>query len=599
MSNLNLKYILCILVISSLSVSCEDYLDKSPEASINDSNIFVNFYTFQGFVEEMYSCIVDYNKAGSWNRYLFADETLNNNPYAEDQGNYWDQGYLFYNSGVGVNTKNEARNKRIWHNAWYAIRKANMTLEKIDLFQGTDAEKKLIEGQAYFFRGWFHFELARWWGGLPYIEKVLDTEDDMNLPRLSFQETAIKCAEDFAKAAELLPVNWNDWSAQANFLTNENRNRISKIFALSYQGKALLYAASPMPNEEAGNGSVFHVDLCKQAADVFGAALKICDETGMYKLQSWETWTDNFWVWSPGNRQQPGGTEVIMGPTRYDDRVRWSTVGATCPTQFELNASTVEVPTVNMVDSYFMENGLPIDDPESGYDPTDPWSNREPRFYKDIIKDGDKMVENTTNARAIENQYAELFTTGKHRGNDGFRGSVTGFYYKRYSPIGCNAWDGKVDAFQAYIPYMRLADVYLMYSEAVLHGYGLGSSSASYNMNPVQALEIIRDRAQLPPLPDRYINTKEALMESIIRERCVELAFEAARHHDLRRWNISGEEKYIRKYALYFDRGPDGKPINIEKRVHITRVFQKKHNWWPFQTNFTKLYPEFQQNPGW
>jgi tetratricopeptide (TPR) repeat protein len=593
--------IICILQIVCLSflfTGCEDYLNKSPEASIGENDIFKSFYTFQGFVEEMYSCITDYNKAGAWNRYLFADETLNNIPYSEDQGNYWDQSFLFYNEGVGVNTGNVTRNKRIWHNAWYAIRKANLTLEKLDLLEGNEYEKNLLAGQAYYFRGWFHFELARWWGGLPYIDKVLASDDNLSLPRLSFQETAQLAAADFAKAAELLPVDWNEWSSHVSFSTTDNRNRISKVMALSYQGKALLYAGSPMPNEEAGKGNTFNADLCKQAADVFAAVLKICDETSVYKLHTWENWTSIFWVWSSGG-SQPGGTEVIVTPTRYNDQMRWSTIGGTCPVQFELNASRVEVPTVNIVNTYAMANGLPIDDPESGYDPADPWSNREPRFYSDIIVDGDEIVEvDIPDANKAFNKYAELFTGGRHRGSS--NGSVTGFYYKRYSPIGCNTWQGsKTNTLQAYIPYMRLADVYLMYAEATLHGYGLNGTANGYGLTPLEALEIIRSRAQLQPLPERLVGTKELLMEALIRERAIELAFEAARHHDLRRWNISGQDKYKRKLGLFFERGPDGKPVNIEERVIITRVFDKKHNWWPFQTKFTNLYPEFKQNPGW
>jgi hypothetical protein len=86
-----------------------------------------------------------------------------------------------------------------------------------------------------------------------------------------------------------------------------------------------------------------------------------------------------------------------------------------------------------------------------------------------------------------------------------------------------------------------------MYAEATLHGYGLNGTANGYGMTPPEALETIRSRAQLPPLPERLVNTKELLMEAIIRERAIELAFEAARHHDLRRWNISGQDKYKRK----------------------------------------------------
>jgi hypothetical protein len=57
--------------------------------------------------------------------------------------------------------------------------------------------------------------------------------------------------------------------------------------------------------------------------------------------------------------------------------------------------------------------------------------------------------------------------------------------------------------------------------------------------------------------------------------------------------------KYRLKTALDYDRGPNGKPINIQERVVVTKVFEKKHNWVPFQVSYTKLYEKFPQNPGW
>jgi SusD family. len=71
------------------------------------------------------------------------------------------------------------------------------------------------------------------------------------------------------------------------------------------------------------------------------------------------------------------------------------------------------------------------------------------------------------------------------------------------------------------------------------------------------------------------------------------------RWFDLRRWNIAGDLKYLQKTAMDFDRGANGKPINLTERVVVTRVFEKKHNWLPFQVSYTKLYKDFPQNPGW
>jgi hypothetical protein len=583
-----------LFIFLILITSCESYLDKAPQSDIEENDAFRNFISFQGFVEELYNCITDYNKVGAWNAYLFADETLYNNPYAFDLGNYWaqDRPFMGRTADTGFNPKN----KRVWPLCWYGIRKANLGLSKLDLLtDATQEEKDLIKGQCLFFRGWFHFELMRYWGGLPYIDKYLSSADDLKLPRLSYRETALKAAQDFEAAAELLPLDW-DQTVVGKRTLGDNRQRINKIHALGYLGKDLLYAASPMMNEESTGHNSYDAELCKQAADVFGKAIDLCDKTGVYKLQSWNNWTDNFWVWSPSNTKNSGGTEVIMNPTVYDrGRVRWSTVCGTLPTQFGGGYAGVEVPAHNFVKNYAMANGLPIGDPESGYNPNDPWAGREPRFYSDIIVDGDQMV---VSAAGGNNRFAQLYNGGFHRATTG--GSISGYYYKRFSPIGCNPWDKGWNNFQAYVPYLRLADVYLMYAEAVLQGYGSAASSSTVlSLTAESAVNRIRNRAQLPNLVSKYTATKEAFMGEIIRERAVELAYEAHRFCDLRRWNLNGEIEYREKTAIDFDRGIDGKPINLQERIIITRVVEKKHNWLPLPLSNTNLYPEFPQNPGW
>ena len=47
----------------------------------------------------------------------------------------------------------------LWPHAWYCIRKANIGIANLErLTEATDEEKKLIAGQLYFFRAWWHFE---------------------------------------------------------------------------------------------------------------------------------------------------------------------------------------------------------------------------------------------------------------------------------------------------------------------------------------------------------------------------------------------------------------------------------------------------------
>jgi hypothetical protein len=585
---------------SVLLSSCEKYLDKAPEASISDKDVFGDFISFQGFVEELYNCIFDKNKGQAWNPYLFADETLNNHPYPFDQGNYWPNEDYFYGKSVNTHDHNP-RTKRVWEYAWYAIRKANIALAKLeekDLFLGTPEEGDLLKGQALYFRAWFYFEICKFWGGMPYVTKALSPTENLFTPdfkRLNFQQTAILMAKDFRAAADILPNDWDDTAAGQRTL-GQNRQRINKFYALGYLGKALLYAGSPMINEEATGNSAYDPDLCQQAAEAFGELLALADKTGIYKLQPWDSWTDNFWRWT---NQRPGGDEVIMSPTIYDrSRERWSTLGATVPSSFGLNSgSNADVPTNNIIKNYRMANGLPIDDPGSGYDPNDPWTGREPRFYSDIAVDGDKIMD----CNGCKNEYAQLHNNGYHRSQIN-PPSVTGYYAKRYSPIGPDFTTSKANGLQAYVPYMRLADIYLMYAEAVLYSKNGGtpqSTSGNYSLTAEQAVNVIRGRAQLPDLDPKYSSGKEMFFGAIMRERAVELNFEGARFLDLRRWNLNGDPRFLNKTAIDFDRGPNGKPINIKERVIIKRVAGKTQNWLPIQVKFINLYSGFPQNPGW
>lgn len=592
---------LIFLMLMLGTTACEEYLDKAPEASITDKDVYGNFTSFQGFVEEMYNCIMDPDKGGAWNKYLFADETLNNYPYNFDNGNYWGNETYFF--GVtptpDLLSKNTTRDRRVWEYAWYAIAKANLALEKIDeegLFGGTAEEKKFIKGQALFFRGWFYFEICRYWGGMPYVTRVLDPNESLvtdEFKRLNFQETAKKMALDFRAAADLLPNHW-DQSVIGQKTLGHNRDRINKFHALGYLGKALLYAASPMINEEAKGTNSYNADLAGQAAKAFGELLTLADQTGTYKLQTWATWNDCF---TKLNNLRPGGTECIMMPTIYDrTRVRNSTIGAISPSSFGLNSgSNADVPAHNFTKNFGMANGLPITDPASGYKASDPWTGREPRFYKNIAIDNEKWW-----ATAGPDQISQLYNGGRHRSQI-LPPSVTGYYQKKFNGLSPTYSLAFAGGLMAYVPYLRLADIYLMYAEAVLFSTGgtPKSTSGNYTITAEQAMNTVRTRAQLPNLTAAYTANNNVFFEEIVRERAVELAFEGSRFCDLRRWNRNGDPRYLEKTAIDFDRGSNGKPINLVERLVVKRVAEKKHNWLPIQVKFTKLYEGFPQNPGW
>ena len=601
MKNGNKKYklrlIVSVLVMGLTLLSCEKYLDKAPAANLSDKDVFGSFMSFQGWIEELYNGIASIGMSGSAPRVQYADESLAcTGPLPCDQGNYWSIGtWLDYSTTVSTGIT-QAQNiaYRLWPVSWYGIRKANIALTKMDVMtDATQEEKDLIQGQALFFRGFYYFQLMTWWGGMPYLEKPLAATDEFKLARLNFRETALKAAADLRAAADLLPLDWDQTTAGKATLGN-NRKRASKIMALSFLGKVLLYAASPMMNEESTGNNSYDAELCKQAAAVLAETINAINLPGsIFRLQSWATWTDNFWVDSPGFNLQSGGTEVIMNPcVKVEGDVLYVYMGNFNIYEMQIVNTNPETPTHNFVKAYYMANGLPITDPASGYDPNDPWVNREPRFYKDIVVDGDRLVISNQGGA---DQFAKLYNGGRHRG--GQLGSPTGYFMKRWVPLGCNVWDNKNNAFSGYIPHMRVADVYLLYAEAVVNGYGTPQSSAPGGITAEAAVNVIRNRAQLPNLTATYTASKEAFMTDLRQERRIELAWDLNRFNDLRRWNLNTVE--LEKTVIDFDRGANGKPINIVERVATVRVATKKHNWLPLNVNLTKMYPAYKQNPGW
>ena len=239
--------VLVALLAAASATSCTDYLNKAPESEISADEAFKNFRNFQGFVEEMYFCIPNFT-TGYWNNsFNWGDDEIINVGIdymmgaKVDQGDFWGWqsqhdgwqcGFMDINA-FSTNYAPDAVGNRptMWQGCWYGIRKANLGLANLDrLTEATSEQKNIIRGQLLFFRGYFHFTLMQYFGGLPYIEEVL-AGGKLTLPRLSYQECAEKAAADLREAADLLPINWDETSTGAPTRGN-NDLRANKIMAL-------------------------------------------------------------------------------------------------------------------------------------------------------------------------------------------------------------------------------------------------------------------------------------------------------------------------------------------------------------------------------
>lgn len=639
-----LKSCILFLILGTSLASCEDYLDKEPDSTISGDDAFKNFMNFQGYIEEIYNCIPDKQKcnwAPSWNwgdDEIFNPEADGRMTHQVDLGNYraWrSAGDWLYNSNSSSTATGDGSPKRhsLWPHAWYCISKANEGLANLDkLTTATAEEKNLIAGQLYFFRAWWHFELMTFFGGLPYVDHVLDATGTLTLPRLSYQECADKVAADFRQAADLLPIDWDNTTVGKNTV-GKNQLRINKIMALGYLGKNYLWAGSPLMKNgpKVGGSQTYDYDeaYCKKAAEAFGELLNLVEgNQTQYALAqfnykdiynheraegSTSSYSDIFYT-TRQNWLQPGSVEAIFrGPSPDFNASNWNTAKVFGPKVGGLVAhdNVIHQPTANYVNMYGMDNGLPLNDPASGFDPNYPFKNRDPRFYHDIVFDGFKYVNSTMPADMEYLRYCSLYTGGAMR--PVANASRTGYFIQKLVPHTCNEYDRTYDwggNYHCYLPYMRLSDIYLMYAESCAAFGGASGKSSNFSKTAEGAINTVRDRVKAGHVGSSYAASKNKFIDEIRRERAVELSFEGFRFNDLQRWLLLTEYPYTVKTSQEFKRvenndffknndPKDARVSEFKEEVILTRVFGTKHYWFPLPDNDVYLYPEFGQNPGW
>ena len=618
----NIVKLFCALGLIYGFASCTDYLDKTPDSNVSSDQAFKNFTNFQGYVEEMYNCIPS-KESNYWcTTFNWGEDEIMNTGLGDghvtahfDLGDYrhwYNDAQSFLHSDDLNPTKTDKFSHSLEH-AWYCIRKCNLGLANLDLMTDcTQEEKNFIKGQLLFFRGWLHFQLMQYFGGLPYIDHAIAADQPMTLPRETCQACAEKAAKDFREAAELLPIDWDKSSVGRNTL-GKNGFRINKITALAYEGKSLLWAASPLVKNcddkmnVNGNASTYDYDTnyAQQAAEALGELLALV-ETGQtqYKLVDFADYSDLFYTWNK-NMLPPGSTENILRDIPTD---AWQNSHFGVFTEFGGSILTggkaASQPTANYVNYYGMANGLPLDDPESGFDPTHPWKNRDPRFYHDIVYDGVKVVEGAIEPDA--NRYANLYTGGTYR--DDINESRTGYLLYKFIPMIANNYDMGSTYNKLYIdvPYLRLADCYLMYAEACA-AVGGATAKAKCSLTALDAVNKIRERAGVAGVAAKFTGNKDKFMDEVRRERAVELAFEGHRFNDLRRWLLLDKAPYNKKTSQEFVRAGEFDPKNpqntevsgFKEKTILTRHFTSKHWWMPLKKKDTSIYPEMFQNPGW
>lgn len=559
------KRILFGLACMSLMVSCAD-LDYHEYTTYDKNYVFTDFDRTAGVVTDIYSFL---------DSDIPTDGSLCS---ACDESEYaWSWSSVFgYTDGRWSPSNPYSR----WDFA--GIRRANFFLteyvnadfSELKYDKDYEAEMKRFNRYPYevrFLRAYFYFNLARAYGDVPLITKVL-TEDEAN------QVTRTPVAEvfdfivkecDAILEADQLPVRYSDLVGDAANGSSTDGGRVTKQAVMALKARTLLYWASPLFNKE--NNS----DLWRQAAQANKDVIDFCTANGISLGKYSEIWGTNNW--------QAG--EMIF--VRRVGDMNWPET-TNFPVGME-NGNSGNCPTQTLIDAYEMQaTGLAWDEPGSGYDQTDPYAGRDPRLAMTIAVNGDKWPD--TNPNPLETYQ------GGRNGLPLAGATPTGYYLKKYldKTIDISTSTGSGSTRHNWVTY-RLGEFYLNYAEAVFNYLGSADATdATFTMSAVDAVNVVRSRSDvnMPGFPTGLSN--DEFTEKYRRERMVELAFEGHRFWDVRRWKDGASQRSI--IEMQITKNGDRYTYN---RVPKPRYWDDKMYLFPIPDSEIRKNPNLTQNPGW
>ena len=589
--------------------SCKsDYLDRRPETTGYDfETVFAdstNYWKFCEFlvVNPLFLHLQDGGKPyGTWDD---ASDNSMGTRYSGDgfpimtQTGDW---YRLSNSGNQANVCNE----NTWAAMWRHLRVANTGLQNIEHYPGSEATKNRILGLCYFYRAYVYMELCRRWGGMPYLYKPLLSTDNMDLPRLSMQETYLLAAEDFDNAAEYLQARVPDDQFQYP----------TKIAALALKSRCILYAASKQARDE-NHPSNPHSDLWEKAAIAADEAIKAAEGlvvggVNYHGLVKWDetdminpdiTGNRGYYYIFKGNRKEHLLKEVLFGRRQ---RLGWdlATYKETFRPPGKLDGVLGNAVNQLLVDCFEMQaTGLPIDEPGSGYVEQNPYVGRDPRFYHNIAYNGCTVMTKKLDIWSFNEVTGKADSEDMADGANGQQGYTTSGTYNRKMM----GQDFGVNLHWCW-PYIRMAELYLNFAEAANEAWSnptVVDDRCTYSAEG--AINMIRNRAMMPNIDSRYL-TKDKFRDRVRNERRIELCWEEHRTFDIRRWKIGKEPMNRDFYKISITKlasGPTSEyPTGFKfgsKTIHLSRSwYDDKHDLFVIPRNDTRLGPNFNQNPGW
>lgn len=578
-----LTILLTVLLVAFTAEACKDNpLDITPDGRLDLEDTFSETETTLSYLNTTYDHIPRYGT-----RYFFFAMLagITDNGYDADvvEGGAGVMAPSWYDGGLTPTNNpinNPGWNSYFYDQWWQGIRKANVFLAYIDeatLNQERESERPRLKAEAKVLRAYFYLELIKEYGGMPVIDEQLPPDFDYStLERDSFdavvQFIVKNCDEALAEPA--LP--WR--------ITQENEaGRFTKAIAHAIKSEALLYNASPLWNPENDQSR------WQAAATASREALDAMNTNG------YELYPDygEYFIRSADYSGNPSDKETIFEITGAMDLIAHINQLPT-PGLPQFKAGTT--PSQELVDAYDMQSTgepaivgyededhlQPIVNPSSGYDPENPYEDRDPRFYATVWYNGALFGD----VGGISAHTLEIYDGGiEEIRADDRRYTNTGYYLRKFLDPQVRTADGGQSTFKRF----RLAEIYLNYAEAANEANG--PTGEVYD-----AINTVRARVNMPGLPTDL--SQDEMRERIRNERRVELAMEEHRFWDVRRWSILDQTDKVvtgMRWTQNADDSFTGERFVVDRK----NSWEDKYLIFPIPLSELSKMESFEQNPGW
>lgn len=550
-------FLLALLLLSIAACKKDGFLNVPPKGVLTDATTFSSEGNADLFVNDIYNQLPDINNE---------DEVLDQYTDNDFVGAAWMAGQATVRANA-INPTNVPRGPASsfnWGTQYNNIRKCNVFLAEAAKNKGNFSATWYTQrvGEVTFLRAFFYSILYTNYGGVPIITTPLNNSDGSDIfnARATADATLAFIESDCVAAAAALPP------------TATQSGRVTSGAALTLKGWVELFAASPLSNTSN--------DLTKWATAA-STNLQVINskQYSLFPDYAAQFLAANNWnseqIFAKGYALPNKGhkREGILGPVIvHGGEQAWGNLA----------------PTQNLVDDYEMDNGKPITDPASGYDPQHPYVKREQRFYQSVVYDGSTWQGDTWESRIGGNNQIDLGSSSDIS-NTGYNGKKT-----LDESINGQTSLGTAPNISNYTFY-RYAEVLLSYAEA--QNEAVGPDASVYN-----AVNLIRTRSALPGL---LAGLSQADMRTAIRrERRIELAFEDKRWYDIRRWDITTKGPAVLTSAEYGMKITPNDNVAHTTNVTYTPVqifknsFSEYMNWLPIPESVVEQNKKLTQNPG-